>query len=61
MLRGYFEPSAKEREEGKKIPTQGTRAIAELVVGKYVRLVLTTNFDRVSRRAGRRWSNTDTH
>lgn len=47
LLRPYFEPTAEEREQGKKIPTAAHKAIAELVVGGYVRVILTTNFDRL--------------
>lgn len=47
LLRGYFEPTEVEREEGAKTPTKAHRAIAELVKLGYVRVVLTTNFDRL--------------
>lgn len=47
LLKKYFEPSDAEREEGAKLPTKAHRAIAELVKLGYVRVVLTTNFDRL--------------
>ncbi|MCW5982798.1 MAG: SIR2 family protein [Bryobacteraceae bacterium] len=47
LLRGYFEPTAEEREEGRKLPTAAHRAIAKLVSGGYVRVIVTTNFDRL--------------
>jgi NAD-dependent SIR2 family protein deacetylase len=36
-----------DREEGRKVPTAAHRAIAELVRRGYVRLIVTTNFDRL--------------
>jgi hypothetical protein len=47
LLRGYFEPSAEERERGLKTPTRAHREIAWLVSRGYVRVILTTNFDRL--------------
>ncbi len=47
LLRGYFEPTDEERERGQKIPTEAHKAIAELAVRGYVRVILTTNFDRL--------------
>ena len=47
LLRGYFEPTDEERAEGLKVPTSGHHAIARLVAGGYVRLILETNFDRL--------------
>ena len=46
LLKGYFEP-ASEGEGGSKAPTAAHRAIAELVAGGWVRIVVTTNFDRL--------------
>jgi hypothetical protein len=51
LLRGYFEPNEEEREQGLKQPTAAHRAIAELVVKGYVRVIVTTNFDRLVERA----------
>jgi len=47
LLRGYFEPTDEERERGVKQPTAAHRAIAELVKRGYVRVIVTTNFDRL--------------
>lgn len=46
-LRGYFEPSEAERDEGLKAPTAAHRAIARLVAQGYVRVIVTTNFDQL--------------
>jgi hypothetical protein len=51
LLRGYFEPTEEEREEGLKQPTQAHHAIAELVKKGYVRVILTTNFDQLLEKA----------
>jgi hypothetical protein len=47
VLAGYIEPSESEREEGLKAPTAAHRAIAELVRRGYIRVIVTTNFDRL--------------
>ena len=47
LLRGYFEPNEQEREEGLKQPTEAHRAIAALAAQGYVKVILTTNFDRL--------------
>lgn len=51
LLRGYFEPNEQEREEGRKTPTAAHRSIAKLVSGGYVRVIVTTNFDRLLEQA----------
>lgn len=51
LLRSYFEPSDEDREEGMKMPTSAHRAIASLVAKGYIRVVLTTNFDRLLEKA----------
>ena len=51
LLRGYFEPSEVEREQGLKLPKPGHRAIARLVADGYVRLILQTNFDNLTETA----------
>lgn len=51
ILRSYFEPTEDERDEGAKAPTKAHRAIAKLVASGYVRIILTTNFDRLMERA----------
>ena len=47
LLRSYFEPSADEREDGAKRPTAAHRAIAALAAEGFIRVILTTNFDRL--------------
>lgn len=51
LLRGYFEPTDAEREQGLKVPTAAHRAIAELVRARHVRVILTTNFDPLTEQA----------
>ena len=51
LLRPYFEPNEQEREEGLKQPTAAHRAIARLVAGDHVKVIVTTNFDRLIERA----------
>lgn len=51
LLRTYFESSKEEREQGLKIPTEAHRAIAKLVAGGFVQVILTTNFDRLIEKA----------
>ncbi|MDP9439787.1 MAG: SIR2 family protein, partial [Actinomycetota bacterium] len=51
LLKGYFEPTEAEREEGKKVPTAAHGAIARLVAAGYVSVILTTNFDRLTEQA----------
>jgi len=47
LLREYFEPSEDEREHGVKMPTVSHRAIAKLVKLGLIRMIITTNFDRL--------------
>ena len=47
LLRSYFEPNDAEREQGLKQPTAAHRAIAQLVGGGLIRVIITTNFDRL--------------
>ena len=51
LLRSCFEPSADEREQGLKLPTAAHKAIAELVAAGFVRVIVTTNFDRLIEQA----------
>jgi hypothetical protein len=51
LLAGYFEPSEDDREEGSRTPTAAHRAIADLAARGSVRVILTTNFDRLMERA----------
>jgi hypothetical protein len=45
LLRPYFEPSDEDREASSRLPSPAHRAVADLVSGGYIRVVLTTNFD----------------
>jgi len=51
LLKGYFEPNDEELENGLKIPTDAHKAIADLVKGGYIRVIITTNFDRLLEKA----------
>ena len=47
LLRSYFEPRADDREEGAKQPTAAHRSLAALAANGFIRVILTTNFDRL--------------
>jgi hypothetical protein len=47
ILHSYIEPTPEELEAGKKVPTKAHRAIASLVQTGYIKVILTTNFDRL--------------
>lgn len=47
LLRGYWETTEQEREEGAKQPTIAHRAVASLAVQGFVKVIITTNFDRL--------------
>ena len=51
LLRSYFEPSEDEWGEGSKQPTEAHHSIAALVQGGYVKVIVTTNFDRLLEKA----------
>lgn len=51
ILHSYIEPTDEDREEGRKVPTAAHRAIAQLVRAGYVRVIITTNFDRLMENA----------
>ena len=51
LLRGYFEPTSDERDQGLKLPSQAHKAIARLVAAGYLRVIITTNFDRLTENA----------
>ena len=46
-MSSYFEPTEQERDEGLKVPTKAHHAIARLVADGFVKVILTTNFDRL--------------
>ena len=47
LLQRYFVPTPQERERGEKLPTRAHHAIARLVRDGYIRVIITTNFDRL--------------
>ena len=47
LLEPYFEADEQEREEGKKQPTAAHHAIAQLAAQGFIRVIVTTNFDRL--------------
>jgi len=51
LMRPFFEPTEEERELGRKEPTKAHRAIAQLAKEGYIRVILTTNFDRLLKKA----------
>lgn len=51
ILYNYFTPSEQERKKGLKQPTTAHKQIAQLVKKGYVRMILTTNFDRLIEQA----------
>lgn len=51
LMKGFFEPTSDEKELGWKEPTKAHREIAKLVKDGYIRVILTTNFDRLLERA----------
>ncbi|TWG87954.1 SIR2-like protein [Cupriavidus gilardii J11] len=51
ILDSYIEPTPAERDAGKKLPTRAHRAIARLVRAGIIKIILTTNFDRLMENA----------
>lgn len=51
LMRKFFEPSEVEKELGLKMPTKAHIAIAKLVKVGYIRVIITTNFDRLLEKA----------
>ena len=51
LLRTYWEPTEEEREEGEKDPTAAHRAIAALAAQGFIKVIVTTNFDKLMERA----------
>ena len=47
ILKQYFEPTEEERANGLKVPTPAHHAIAQLVAKGYVKVIVTTIFDRL--------------
>ena len=51
IIQGFLEPSEQELEDGLKLPTSAHRAIAAMVKSGHVRVIVTTNFDRLMENA----------
>lgn len=51
LLRLYFEPNEDERQQGVKTPAAAHKAIAKLAEAGYLRVIITTNFDRLIEKA----------
>ncbi len=51
ILHRYIEPTEDDRQAGRKIPTAAHHAIARLVRDGFVRVIVTTNFDRLMEQA----------
>jgi len=51
ILHSYIEPSGEDRERGLKKPTPAHEAIADLVASGHIRVIITTNFDRLMENA----------
>jgi len=47
ILHTVIEPTAEDIEEGRKTPTKAHKAIARLVRNGFIRVIITTNFDRL--------------
>jgi hypothetical protein len=50
-LKTFFEPSEEERIQNIKMPSRAHRAIANMVSKKHIRVIITTNFDRLLEQA----------
>lgn len=51
ILHSYIEPTELDHQEGRKVPTTAHKSIADLVRGGYIRIIITTNFDRLMENA----------
>ena len=51
LLRPYWEPTEEEREEGLKTPTAAHHAIAALAARGFIKVIITTNFDKLMEQA----------
>jgi SIR2-like domain len=51
LLRDFFEPTVDDREAGQKTPQVAHQSIAQLVSSGLVKIILTTNFDRLTESA----------
>jgi hypothetical protein len=51
FLKPYFEPTDEEFEQGLKLPTPAHKEIARLAKCGYIKVIITTNFDRLLEKA----------
>lgn len=51
IVQSFLAPSEQELEDGLKVPTRAHRAIAAMVKAGFVRVIVTTNFDRLMENA----------
>ncbi len=51
LLKKYIEPTEEEREQNIKEPTIAHKSIAKLIKSGYIKVVITTNFDRLLEKA----------
>jgi hypothetical protein len=51
LLQPFFEPDDEERQRGEKEPTAAHLSIARLVAAGWIKVIVTTNFDRLLERA----------
>jgi hypothetical protein len=51
LIQAYIEPNEQELADGLKVPTPAHHAIAALVKAGYIRVIVTTNFDRLMEHA----------
>ncbi len=47
LLKQYIEPTDSQREQGSKVPSQSHKSITQLVKNGTIRVILTTNIDRL--------------
>jgi hypothetical protein len=47
LLSEYFDPTPKHIEKGQRVPQQAHKSIAKLVKNGYIKVIITTNFDRL--------------
>lgn len=47
LMQKFFEPTTEEKDLGWKLPTKAHKAIANMIKEGYVKVVITTNFDRL--------------
>lgn len=51
IIEKYIEPSLEDLQQGLRIPTEAHKAIAKLVKDGFIKVVITTNFDRLLEKA----------